>query len=167
MDIPANFPYMYAFRAGRPKHDQDDFSRRHPKMPRGHRAKIFAPFAALDGFGGAVLTKNTVYVPPVELSEDEKTVLDQRLRVLAEKTSTGALARKNRMEVTVTYYVPCKDPYHDAYGVGGTYESVTGICWRVDDVFKTILVGDTRIQFDCIRTIEGKSFEEDDLWCLC
>ncbi len=136
-------------------------------MPRGHRAKIFAPFAALDGFGGAVLTKNTVYVPPVELSEDEKTVLDQRLRVLAEKTSTGALARKNRMEVTVTYYVPCKDPYHDAYGVGGTYESVTGICWRVDDVFKTILVGDARIQFDCIRTIEGKSFEEDDLWCLC
>ena len=31
----------------RPEHIDDVFSRRHPKMQTGDRAKIFAPFAAL------------------------------------------------------------------------------------------------------------------------
>ena len=160
MDIPANFPYSKAFRAGRPVHDHDEFSRKHPKMARAHRAKIFAPFAALDGFGGAIKTKDTVYVLPTELSDDEKAVIDSRLRVLAGLTQSGTLARSNKVEVTVEYYIPCKDPYHDAYGVAGTYKSVTGICWKVDGVFQTILVGDTLIQFDCIRTVDGQVFEE-------
>lgn len=162
MDIPANFPYSKAFRAGRPVHDHDEFSRKHPKMARAHRAKIFAPFAALDGFDGAIKTKDTVYVPPAELSEDEKMVIDFRLRVLAGLTQTSTLARSNKVEVTVEYYVPCNDPYHDAYGVAGTYKSVTGICWKVGGVFQTILVGETTIQFDCIRTIDSQLFKEEE-----
>ena len=35
----------------RPEHINDDFSHRHPKMRRCDRAKIFAPYAALRGFG--------------------------------------------------------------------------------------------------------------------
>ena len=163
MDIPANFPYMKAFRAGRPVHNHDDFSKRHPRMDRGHRAKIFAPFDALDGFGGAIRTKNIVYIPPVELSEDEKAELNNRLCRLAELTASGKSAKDNQAEISVEYYVPCNDPYHDAYGVGGTYETETGICWRVDDVFQTILVGNAMIRFDDIRRIEGPIFEEDEL----
>ena len=163
MDIPANFPYMKAFRAGRPVHNHDDFSKRHPRMDRGHRAKIFTPFDALDGFGGAIRKKNIVYIPPVELSEDEKAELNSRLCKLAELTASSASAKENQPEISVEYYVPCNDPYHDAYGVGGTYETETGICWRVDDVFQTIMVGNAVIRFDDIRRIDGAIFEEDEL----
>ena len=34
----------------RPLHNGDTFSRQHPKMRRGNRAKIFAPFDPLSGF---------------------------------------------------------------------------------------------------------------------
>ncbi|MBR1560367.1 MAG: hypothetical protein IJ646_09040 [Clostridia bacterium] len=34
----------------RPAHDDDPFSRRHPRMPQINRAKSFAPFDALLGF---------------------------------------------------------------------------------------------------------------------
>ena len=163
MDIPANFPYMKAFQAGRPVHNSDEFSRRHPRMDRGHRAKIFAPFAALDGFGGAIRTKNIVYIPPVELSEDEKAELNHRLCILSELTSSGKSARANQTEVSVEYYVPCDDPYHDSYGIGGTYQTEVGICWRVDQVLQTILIGSTLIRFDAIRKIESSIFEEDSI----
>ena len=35
----------------RPEHNNDEFSHRHPKMRRCDRAKIFAPYSALSGFG--------------------------------------------------------------------------------------------------------------------
>lgn len=38
----------------RPKHIDDDFSRRHPSMSIKDRAKIFAPFDALRGFDEAI-----------------------------------------------------------------------------------------------------------------
>ena len=38
----------------RPIHIDDGFSRRHPQMCRGDRAKIFAPFAALSGYDSPV-----------------------------------------------------------------------------------------------------------------
>ena len=162
MDIPANFPYKRAFLAGRPVHNQDDFSRKHPKMARGHRAKIFAPFAALDGFGGQIKTKDVVYIPPVELGEDEKRELNRKICFLADVTSSGKHIHESQIEVTAEYYVPCSDPYHDAYGVAGTYETTTGLCWRVDDVYKRLYIGDTMIRFDNLRRLESPSFEEEE-----
>ena len=134
MDIPANFPYMKAFRAGRPVHNHDDFSKFIDRR-----------------------------LNAVQLSEDEKAELNSRLCKLAELTASSASAKENQPEISVEYYVPCNDPYHDAYGVGGTYETETGICWRVDDVFQTIMVGNAVIQFDDIRRIDGAIFEEDEL----
>ena len=55
MDMPANFRYTEAVLAGRPRHGKFDvFSSRHPSMPVGRRAKIFAPFDALKGFSEAI-----------------------------------------------------------------------------------------------------------------
>jgi len=162
MDIPANFPYTYAFLAGRPVHERDDFSRRHPKMERGHRAKIFAPFAALDGFGWAVRTKDVVYVPRAELSEDERRMLDARFRLLAARASSAARGYDGLPEVTAEYYVPCDDPYHDAYGRAGTYRTLKGVCRHVDEISGAILIGGTRIRFEDIRRLDGAVFEEDE-----
>ena len=156
-NIPLNFPYRYAFRAGRPRHDSDEFARKHPRMEQGQRAKIFAPFAALDGFGGAIRTKDTVYVDPVALCEEEKAVLDRRLRVLAERTSPGRAGGAG-VEVTVEYYVPCDDPYHEAYRKKGIYETLTGPCRGVEGETRTLRVGDKTIPFERIRSLGGPAF---------
>lgn len=48
---------IYPLEATRPRHDSDAFSRRHPPMTICHRAKIFAPFAALKGYDQALAHK--------------------------------------------------------------------------------------------------------------
>ena len=51
MNPAAEMKYARALTRERPAHDAwDEFSYRHPKMPPGQRAKIFAPFDALRGF---------------------------------------------------------------------------------------------------------------------
>ena len=51
MEMPADFRHAELFRLGRPHHEKfDDFWLRHPFMDPAHRAKIFAPFDALEGF---------------------------------------------------------------------------------------------------------------------
>ena len=51
MPMPENFKYACVCRRGKPRHELcDAFGIRHPRMDVGHRAKQFAPFAALRGF---------------------------------------------------------------------------------------------------------------------
>ncbi len=65
----------------------------HPKMARGDRAKIFAPFAALKGFEESVHARETRYIPRPELCDDRAEQLDRRLRSL-----------KSGDTVTVTWF---------------------------------------------------------------
>ena len=156
--MPPDWRYREVFLHGRPRHDQDDrFSIKHPNMPPAHRAKIFAPFAALRGFSEAVLAKETGYVKRRELGGDELRELNRQLEILHNLTYTGRMARENRVIVTVTYFVPCQDVNHDAFGVGGQYETLTGVCWNVDpDISQTIRVGDSVIAFENISKIESE-----------
>ena len=51
MTMPADFKYKDIYLMGRPVHDkQSSFYAKHPPMPPGRWAKIFAPFDALKGF---------------------------------------------------------------------------------------------------------------------
>lgn len=60
MTMPVNFKYRNVFLKGKPGHGKTDaFSLRHPAMTPGHRAKIFAPFDALRGFGDALAGQET------------------------------------------------------------------------------------------------------------
>ena len=62
MPMPAGFKYRDVFLKGKPRHDRyDSFRIRHPEMPPGKRAKLFAPFDALRGFDFAILMKNEIY----------------------------------------------------------------------------------------------------------
>ena len=55
MNMPDTFRYREVFLKGKPEHGEyDRFRIRHPKMDVGRRAKIFAPFDALRGFGDAI-----------------------------------------------------------------------------------------------------------------
>ena len=56
--IPVTCPYIRVLIRGCPVHAGDDFSLRHPRMERGLRAKIFAPFDALDGFSAMIRQKD-------------------------------------------------------------------------------------------------------------
>lgn len=59
-------------------------SARHPRMPMIDRAAQFSPFAALVGHGAAIEETARLTVRKIELTEDEKTLLDEKLRLLLE-----------------------------------------------------------------------------------
>ena len=52
------------------------------RMDIGHRAKQFAPFAALKGFEECVRKKEIIYEKRKILSDEQKNEIDQKLRLL-------------------------------------------------------------------------------------
>ena len=69
MAMPADFRYKDVFLKGKPQHGRyDTFRIKHPQMNAGHRAKIFAPFDALDGYSDAVRSKDVEYVDRNDLT---------------------------------------------------------------------------------------------------
>ena len=166
MPMPADFSYRDVFLRGKPRHDRyDPFRIKHPKMDVGHRAKIFAPFDALKGFGTAVAAQDVVYRPRIELEREDREELDRRLRILGGLTRNSAQARRNRAEVTVTYFVPCEDKNSEAFGVGGRYVTVTGVCRGVDAaVGRSIQVDGMVIELADVLRIDSPTglFREND-----
>ena len=157
MAMPVNFRYRDVFLKGKPRHDRyDSFRIRHPKMPPGKRAKLFAPFDALRGFDFAILMTNEIYTDRVIMSPEDREELDRRLSVLHDLTYNSRIARANRPQVAVTYYEPCSDVNSEAYGRQGQYKTISGICCNVDaEVTKTILVNRMRIYMENIRRIDS------------
>lgn len=170
MPMPKDFRYVEIFKGGRPQHQRlDEFSIRHPSMDASRRAKIFAPFDALKGFSEAVSAKTVRYVERPELNPEEEATLSSRLRILRGLTYNRPMARKNRVLITATYFVPCQDPEHDAYGRLGSLRSFTGICWCVDPEDRHILlIGEREISLLDLVKVEGQIFEssaiEDMSW---
>lgn len=157
MAMPLNFRYRDVFLKGKPRHDRcDSFRIRHPEMPPGKRAKLFAPFDALRGFDFAILMKNEIYTDRVIMSPEDREELNRRLSILRSLTYNSRIARANRPQVAVTYYEPCSDINSEVYGSQGQYKTITGICRNVDaEVTKTILIGDTRLSLENVLRIES------------
>ena len=152
--MPVGFEYADVFAKGQPKHQvYDSFWADHPPMDQGHRAKIFAPFDALDGFDEAISAKDVLYEFRRELSEDEKNELNRRIGILHSLTQNTRMARENQIIITVTYYVPCKDKESFSYGYRGQYVQVSGICWGLD--MSSIQVDDAFFPLDDIVSIES------------
>ncbi len=53
--IDRSFPYLRLLIRGRPEHGEESAK---PPMDRGHRAKILAPFDALEGFSALIRQKD-------------------------------------------------------------------------------------------------------------
>ena len=147
------FAYHDIIGLQRPMHDGDLFSRRHPKMARLNRAKLFAPFAALSGFDEAVRSKQVPYVPRRVKDAEEMRALNRALARLRQATRTGALARQNRVRARVEYFQVCTDPHHAAFGRDGLYRAVTDIVWKVDPVGQALVIGEATIPFSDIDRI--------------
>ena len=57
--LSSTFRYKHVLEKGKPIHDNDLFSIRHPAMPLSQRAKIFSPFAALKGYDEEIARAET------------------------------------------------------------------------------------------------------------
>ena len=82
------------------------------------RAKIFSPFSALTGFEEAIDEKVRPYVEKRELNDEEQEALETALFRLHDLTKNLRKAKETRITATVTFFVPCADAHHDAYGRG-------------------------------------------------
>ena len=140
---------------GRPIHNGDLFSRRHPPMQ--NRAKIFAPFAALVGFDECIKGKDIQYESKRDADERR---LNQQLNRLHSLTWNSKVARENRVSVTVEYYVPCTDPHHDAYGRKGQYRTMSGTVQRVDQIAQVLVVDGQSIPFSDIYRLQSPALSK-------
>lgn len=119
----------------------------HPKMRQLDRAAQFSPFAALTGYEAAVAETGRLTDERLELAEEEKEAIGQRLHLLLEHLD-------ERPEVTITYFVP------DERKTGGAYKSVTGIVKKIDEYERSIaLFGGERIPIEEVSQIEGELFK--------
>ena len=106
------------------------------------RAAQFQPFRALTGYEDAVQETARLTEDRIELTEDEKTLLDGKLQQLADNISSHPL-------VTLTYFQP------DKKKAGGTYVTTTGQLKKIDEhAGALILMGGERIVIEDILEIQ-------------
>lgn len=119
----------------------------HPKMPTADRAAQFSPFAALTGYEAAVEETARLTEQKTELSEDMKTIINEKIQILIDRLDDKA-------EVRITYFVP------DKKKSGGAYVTSVGIVKTVDSYERRIVMTDkTSIPIDQIWDIDGDIFE--------
>ena len=104
-------------------------STRHTQMPMEKRAAQFSPFAAMVGHDAAIRETARLTEEQLELSEDEKAVIDGKLQMIRAHI-------KEQPEVTVTYFQP------DEKKSGGAYVTITGSARRIDEVERILNLAD-------------------------
>ncbi len=120
-------------------------SPRHPRMPMIDRAAQFTPFQALTGYGAAIQETARITGEKVELTEEEKAVLDEKLRFLAD---TGN-------EAAFTYFQP------DGRKSGGAYVTALGAMKKLDPLVGRLTLTDgTAIPIEDILEVEDRTSAE-------
>ena len=118
-----------------------------PHMSMIDRAAQFSPFAALTGHDEALDETARLTDVFVEPDEDEKQLLDEKLRMIAELI-------EEKPVVTVTYFIP--DDKKD----GGRYVNVADYIKRIDVLNREIITEkNVRIPVDFIVGISGDIFD--------
>ena len=114
-------------------------SARHPRMPMADRAAQFSPFAALVGHGAAIEETVRLTDRKIELTEDEKAILDEKLRYLLEAGG----------EAVFTWFLP------DEKKDGGAYVTNLGTIKKIDPLQGIVVLMDgTVIPIEDILEIE-------------
>ncbi len=127
----------------RPRHEDDDFSRRHPKMPLEERAKIFMPFAALKGFGDMVARRSVVLENAGEASDDQMLEMDRTLKELQRQLDDG-----RPVTVSVRFFQPM-----DRDGRGQMQEA-EGRLIRIDGLQGLLVLEDRSIPLKLVREVK-------------
>lgn len=120
-------------------------SKKHPQMSIEARAAQFAPFAALTGYSDEIKETARLTDKKIELSEDEKSILDSKLLQLKSKIKFKPFA-------LFTYFVA------DEKKDGGKYVDVKSRVLRIDDYKHCIILENKQeIPINDIIYIELKS----------
>jgi len=115
-------------------------------MPRADRAAQFSPFAALTGHDAAIKEVARITQDYIELADDEKEILNQRLLLLIEMID-------KQPQVSITYFK------RDEKKKGGKYVEITGIIKKYRKYERIIeFVNGESILIDSIFAIEGEIF---------
>lgn len=121
---------------------------KHPRMSMIDRAAQFSPFAALSGHGAAIEETARLTDRKIELTEDEQTLLDEKLRLLLE---TGS-------EALFTWFLP------DKKKDGGEYVTAMGTIRKIDPLEGRVVLADgTVISVEGILEIEDVGLPGSDL----
>lgn len=104
-------------------------SKTRPKMDVLDRAAQFSPFAALTGYDAAIEETERITEKFIELDEDRKLVLNEKLQFIVEHIEEQRL-------ITIVYFQP------DLIKEGGTYADVTGVIKKVDEFAQCIVMKD-------------------------
>lgn len=136
--------FDYADMLNLPRH----VSKRHPPMPVEERAAQFSPFAALTGYEDAIKETGRLTQERVELGEDEKLVLNEKLRILMDR-------KRQSPEVKITYFQP------DERKKGGAYVTAIGRVKKIDVYEGMLKLQDgTQIPVGDVTGIEGELFSD-------
>lgn len=118
----------------------------HPRMPILDRAAQFAPFAALTGYEDAITETARLTDRRIELDEDKKDILDEKLRFLHEH-------HKDNYQVSIEYFK------QDDKKTGGAYDTFTGNVKKIDSLHRLVITKEgLRIPIDDIIDIQGDFF---------
>jgi hypothetical protein len=119
----------------------------HPPMDIINRAAQFSPFAALTGYESAIRETARLTDARVELDEDMKETLRDRIQIIVDKAEEGP-------RIEVTYFQP------DEKKDGGAYVTVIEMLKKID-LYKRILImkDGNRIPINDIVEIGGDIFE--------
>ncbi len=121
-------------------------SRNRPQMPLRDRAAQFAPFAALTGYGEAIDETARWTEERREMDENERAVLDSRLRFLSMRLD-------EQPQVEIEHFVP------DSRKTGGAYVRTMGRLVAISPASRTLMLIDgTVISLDNITAIESPLF---------
>lgn len=117
------------------------------RMPRSNWAASFSPFAALAGYDDAAKETARLTDTQIEIGEDAKTALNERLRIAMEQM-------ENYPVVTVTYFVA------DSRKGGGAYVKHIGVIKKIDEYERKVIFRDrTVIPIDSIYEIDGEIYK--------
>lgn len=121
-----------------------------PRMSMHDRAAQFSPFAALTGYGDAVEETARFTDTKLELDDDVKYMLNEKLRLIKEHLSDCPV-------IQIIYFKADKSK------LGGEYISKIGSVKKIDEYGAAVVMTDkTKIPIDDIAEINGSLF--DGLW---
>lgn len=127
-------------------------STRHPQMSLLDRAAQFSPFAALTGHEAAIKETQRLTDEWMELDEDRKGLLDEKLQVIRESLA-GGQGVQGLPEILFTYFQP------DEKKSGGAYLTISGKVRKIDEYGHQVIMEDeTALTIEHIVDIEGELF---------
>lgn len=117
-------------------------SKTRQRMSMIDRAAQFSPFAALVGYEDAVEETARLTDKKIELTEESKLSISEKLRTVSENAEDG-------MTVRITYFVP------DKKKEGGEYVTALGAVKYIDEYDRIVIMADkTFIPIDQIWDVE-------------